>query len=85
MDNASEVLLIVVSSALTIFLIVAIIATVYLIKIFKNINHITEKAEKLADQAEAVGEFFQKSAGSLAVGKLVANIVNSIKSSKGDK
>ncbi len=80
MNNASEVLLIVVSTTLTIFLIVGIIAISYLIKILKNIRNITEKADHIADQAESVTAFFQKSAGTAALGKLVANIVNTFKS-----
>jgi hypothetical protein len=82
MDNASEVLLIVVSSTLTVFLIVAIVATVYMIKVLNHIKNITEKAEHIADQAEQVTNFIQKTAGSVAIGKLIANIFNTFKSKK---
>ena len=85
MDSAAEALLIVVSSTLTVFLIVAIIVGIYLIKILDHVKHITEKAEKIADKAEHVSDFVQKSAGSAAVGKMIANIINSVRQGKSSK
>ena len=86
MDTASEVLVIIVSVTLAIFLILASVATVKLIQILNHVKHITEKGEKLADTAEAVGHFFQVSAGPAALAKLVANIAHSFttKKRKGD-
>ena len=78
MNTAAEVLLIIVSGVLAIFLIVAIIAVIKLIQVLKSLKRITEQAEKLADSAEAVGEFFRKSAGPVALGKLVANVAESV-------
>ncbi len=78
MNTSEQVLVIFLSSALAVFLLVAIIATIKLIQILNHIKRITEKAEQLADKAEAVGEFFRKSAGPIAVGKLLSNIVETV-------
>jgi hypothetical protein len=78
MNTAAEILLIIVSSVLALFLIVAIIAVIKVIQILHNVRHITEQAEKIADSAEAVGEFFSKNAGPIALGKFVANIAETV-------
>lgn len=78
MNTAAEVLLIIVSSVLSLFLIVAIIAVIKLIQVLRSLHRITEQAEKLADSAEAVGEFFRKSAGPVALGKLLSNVAESV-------
>ncbi|HUD10703.1 MAG TPA: hypothetical protein VMR28_03465 [Candidatus Saccharimonadales bacterium] len=81
MDNlntASEVLLIIVSSVLSVFLVVAIIAGIKLIQILQSVKRITAKAEKLAESAEAVGDFFRKSAGPVALGKFLTGIADTV-------
>ena len=78
LNTASEILLIVVSSALTVFLIVAIILLVKLIQVADKLKLIADKAEKLANSAEAIGDFFRKSAGPVAVGKFMSNIVENV-------
>ena len=83
MDTASQVLLIIVSITLTLFLIVGIVLAIKLVQILDHVRRITEKAEKIADNAESVSEFFQKTAGPAAITKLVANIVHTLKKKKG--
>jgi uncharacterized protein YoxC len=75
METASWILLIVVSSALTIFLIVAIVAGIFFIKVLKQVKRITEQAESVVDSVEAAASTFEKAASPLAVLKLVGNIV----------
>ncbi len=82
MDDAAEVLLIIVSATLSIFLIVAIIAIVKSIKILNHIKSITEKAERIADNAESASEFFKNTAGPAAIAKLIANITSAFKKGK---
>jgi len=82
MDTAALVLLIIVSATLSIFLIVAIVALIKINQILGDMRRIANKAEKIADKAEAVGEFFQKTAGPVAITKLVANIVESFNNSR---
>ncbi len=79
MNTAEQVLVIMLSAALAIFLICAIIATVKVIQILSHVKSLTLKAEALADKAEEVGEFFKHSAGPVALAKLISNIVSTKK------
>jgi len=74
MDNAEQILVIILSSTLTIFLIVNIVALVFIIKLVKSVRRISEKAEALTDKAEAVSEFVQHAAGPVLMGKVLAGI-----------
>jgi ABC-type multidrug transport system fused ATPase/permease subunit len=76
METASLVLLIVVSSALTVFLIVLIVAGIYFINVLKQVKKITAQAESAVDSIEAAAAAVQRSTSPLAVLKLIGNIVN---------
>ncbi len=78
MDDNLRILVIFLSSALAVFLVLGIVALVKVIQILHHLKRISEKAEKLADQAEAVGEFFQRNARPLAIGRLLSNIAETV-------
>lgn len=82
MNHAESVLVIIVSSILSLFLLVGIIALVKFIQILKHIKHITKKAEDIAGRADAVSEFFEKTAGPAALAKLVSNIAQTFRDKK---
>ena len=82
MTTTEQALLIILSIFLAIFLLISIIALAKIIQILKYIRHIMEKAEKIADKADTVADFFEKSAGTAAITKLVSNIVQVFKSDK---
>ena len=84
MNTASEILLIIVSSVLSLFLLVGIIALVKFIQILSTLKRIAQKAEHLTESAEAVGDFFRKSASKVAFGGFLSNIVNSVIKHKKD-
>lgn len=75
MDTASEVLLIIVSSILAIFLIILIAATIYVLKILRQVRRITQRAESVAGSVEAAATAFGKTATPLAVLKIIGKIV----------
>jgi uncharacterized protein YoxC len=75
MDTAAEVLLIIVSAVLAIFLAFLIATLIYVIKILKQVRHITQHAENVVDSVEAGASVFRRTASPLAVLKIVANIV----------
>lgn len=81
MNIYEQIILAILASTLAIFLVVAIIATVAVIKLVKQLQHITQKAESIADRAEAVSEFVGKAAGPVAIGKLLIGLVESVKGS----
>jgi hypothetical protein len=83
--TTEQILLIILSTAFAVFLIIGIIALIKIVQLLNHIKHIVEKAEQIADKAEHVTEFFQKSAGTVAIGKLISNIFNSSRERKGRK
>ena len=76
MDNASETLLIVVSTTLTVLLILLIWAMVYVIKVLKQVRRMADKAETVVDSVETAASTFQKASGPIAILKLVSDIVD---------
>lgn len=70
MENAQEILVIILSAFLALSLLLNIIFFVIAIKVILIVKRVTSKAEHLADRAEAVGEFFQHAATPMMVGKL---------------
>ncbi len=82
MTFAERFLVVVLASALAVFLVLGIVALVKIIQILKDVKHITEKAEKIADQVEAVSEFFQNTAGPASIVKIVSNIVHNFTNKK---
>lgn len=79
METTSEVLLIVVSTVLAIFLVLASVAIILLIRLQRRINEIVEKAEKVAGTMEAAASAFERSAKPMAIFKLISSIVSHVK------
>lgn len=75
MNTASEVLVIIVSSILAIFLVVLIICLIYAIKILKTVRRITDRAENVAGSVEAAASAFERTASPLAILRIVGNII----------
>jgi cytoskeletal protein RodZ len=75
MDTAAEVLLIIVSSVLSIFLVVLIIAGVWFIKVLKQTRKLMEHAENVADSVEAAASAFERTATPLSVLKIISGII----------
>jgi len=80
MNTAEQILVIFLSTALAIFLILGIILLTKLIEVVNRIKVITEKAEDLADKAEAVGTFLGKTAKPAILIKALSNIARTYKS-----
>lgn len=85
MNTAEQILVIMLSAALAVFLILGIFALVKVNQILKHLRTITEKAEKIADKAEAVSDIFTKSAGTAAITGLISNVVSSFKTHRDKK
>jgi hypothetical protein len=78
MNTASELLVIILSSVLVVFLLLSIVVVIKTIQIVNSLKRITTKAEKIADSAEAIGSFFQKSTTPIAITRLIHNITESV-------
>jgi len=82
MDDALQILVVIISVTLGVFLVVSIVALIKIIQILNDIKRITAKAEQIADQAKTVGKFFQYSSGSTTIVRLISNIIHSFNSKK---
>lgn len=56
MENATEILVIITSSVLIIFLVGAIFAIVLLVKLLNKLKRLADKAESVVDAVESIGE-----------------------------
>lgn len=83
--SSYDILVIILSVALAVFLLLAIILTVFMIKLVSQLRIISKKAEDIVDDVEAVSGFFRKSAGPVAVTSLISNIVSKVSEMKGKK
>jgi hypothetical protein len=78
MENAQEILVVFLSTALALFLVLGIILLVLCIKIANHIKHISEKAEHITDRAEDIADFFSKAATPMAIGKIITSIKDAV-------
>lgn len=75
MNNTAVITLVVVSVALTVFLILFCIALGYSISILKQIKRLSTRAENVAESVESAASTFEKAASPIAVLKVIGNIV----------
>jgi len=73
-----SILVIILSGFLTLFLLVSIVLIVKVIQIVKRVNKIVEQAEQVADRAEHISAFFERTATPVALLKLLSNISETI-------
>lgn len=78
MENAAEILVVILSVFLAIFLILGIVLTIALIKLTQTIKRIAETAEHAMGNVQAAAAVFKNAAGPLAAGKFVMNIVDTV-------
>ncbi len=72
------VLVIILSVFLAIALILGIILLVKVIQVTKQVKGIVEQAEQVADRAEHISAFFEKTATPVAILKLISNVSETI-------
>lgn len=82
MENAQEILVVILSSFMALFLLLGIILIAICIKIANHVKHITEKAEAISDRAEDIADFFSKAATPLAIGKIISTVKDALAGSK---
>jgi len=87
MDLSMQVLVIIVSATLIIFLVFSIITLIKIIQLLNEIKRIIDKFERITEQAETIGEIIKKSAVPIALGRFISNIAEAIfnKRSSGDQ
>lgn len=80
--DSYDILVIILSIALAIFLILGIVFMVYVIRISKRVDEITEKARSAVNNVESATRVFSKAAAPAAFSKVLANIVEGWQDSK---
>lgn len=76
MNTTFDVLVIVLSSLLAIFLIIAIACIVLVYKLLKALRRVAEKGEHLVDSAEELGETLKRNANVVSIVKSLAGLVS---------
>jgi hypothetical protein len=76
MNGYEQFIAVVLATFLATFLLLGIILFILAIKLVRTVKRITEKAEHLADKAEAVGDFFHHAAGPLALGRILTVVAD---------
>ena len=82
MNNAEQILVIIVSATLTLFLVVSILVLVKVLKVLDQIKRIGDHAEQVAENVEHTSEYFQKAAGPMAILKVIGNLAETFNKTK---
>lgn len=82
MNTSEEVLVVILAAALAVNLVLGFIVLIKLIQIINHVKKLVAKAEALTDKAEVVSSFFRKTAVPVAIGRLLANISDHLRSKK---
>jgi hypothetical protein len=78
MNTASEILVIIVSVILSLFLIALIVLAVYAIRLVKELREVVARAEKVITSAESIGKIFNKSVGPVSVFNFARSVMESV-------
>jgi hypothetical protein len=78
-SNTDQALLIILSVFLAMFLLLSIIALIWILQILNELKKIIKKAEELARETESIAtEFFQKTGPALSLVRLVSNMSEAV-------
>jgi hypothetical protein len=76
LSTAQQIILIILASALAIFLILSVAIAVMIVRLIKTIRMIVEKAERVIESAEAVGDVFKKAAGPMSILRFIQGVMD---------
>jgi hypothetical protein len=82
MNTTFDILVIVLSCLLGLFLILSIISAVLVLKLVKSLRNIVAKGEHLVDSAEMLGETLKRNAGAVGILRLVMKFVGAMNKGK---
>ena len=74
MNGYEQFIALALATVLAIFLLLGIVVLIIAIKVLRHIRHIAQKAESIADKADAVGDFVRTASGPILLAKFVANM-----------
>ncbi len=82
MDNAESILVVILAGFLALFLLLAIVLVVKILKLMETMKEIADRAKEVAGNVEAASEMLKKTAGPLALGKFFVNMADSVRKFK---
>jgi hypothetical protein len=82
MNTTFDVLVIVLSSLLAIFLVICIVAAALVLKLVKSLRLVVAKGEHLVDSAEELGETFKRNAGAVGMLRMIMKFMNTVNKAK---
>ena len=85
MSSSAEILVVILSIALAVFLILGIILTIYLIDLTRQIRRVTNSAERTAYNLESVVSKFSTLMTPILMVKMVTDFFNKFKKGKGEQ
>lgn len=80
MDTYEKILVVILATALAVFLLLGIILLIKLMSVLNRVDRITEKAESVADKAVALGASMKKFSTPLMLGSFMAKKFKASKS-----
>ncbi len=82
MNTAFDIIVIILSSFLFVFLLLAIIVMAMVLKLIKSLRQIVAKGEQLVDSAEVIGETIRRNAGAAGIVQTLLRFVGSFNKAK---
>lgn len=78
MNTSEQVLVIIISSLLGLFLILSIMLIVMAIRLVRHLRNVAQKAENIVNSAETVSEMFRKSSVPLSFLRFVNGVAETV-------
>ena len=78
MNTAEQILVVILAAALAVFLVLAIIIAIQVIKLMKVLNEIALKAQEFVDSAEKTAELVKSAVGQLSLVRFVQSVVDMV-------
>jgi hypothetical protein len=85
MDEATEILVIITSSVLILFLLLGILAAIQFLLLLKKVKKLVQKAENVTVTVEVIGDTFRKASTTVGIGSIISNIANSFSKASNSK
>ena len=85
MNSSAEILVIILSVFLALFLVFGIILTIYLINLTRQIRKVTKSAERTVGNLESAVSGFTKVMSPIFVAEMVSKFIKKVKKNRKDK
>lgn len=85
MDEATQILVIITSSVLILFLLLAMFGAVQFILLMRKVKKLVQKAENVTDTVESIGETIKAAQATIGISSVVTALINSITKATGTK